>query len=171
MLKKIIVAIMVLSCIVVSLLSGNVTIASANGIVYRNVSPKPPAGLIAPAAAASGSVQFPGGIFLGSPVLPGQQALGRMSWGVVESNATISNAGSGDWTVSDGMLTSIIQFNPPYTSEPTCLFSAINTDIFASLPVYNSMGQPVYSVTANFYVQTPMGPNLAMTKFSFVCFQ
>jgi hypothetical protein len=167
MLKKIIITFVVISVLVSGLLPGVVAPALANGIVYRNVTPNAPAGLLAPAAAASSSVQFPGGIFLGTPSLPEHQALSRMTWGVVAADSTIANPGSGDWSVSLGMGSSVIQFLPAYSTEPTCIFNPINTLPLGSSPVYVSMGATYY-VQAEFF---NAGGNYTATRFSFVCFQ
>lgn len=141
--------------------------ASANGIVYRNVTPAQKAA-VTPLAVSSGAVSFPDGVFLGAWTGT-QPVLGRMSWGAVNDNGTIANAGSGDWSLGLGMVSYPIMFTVPYPDEPVCIFSPIGTIPLGSNPNMIAMGPgPVFGVDVQFY---NAGGNPVTTKFSFVCFQ
>jgi len=151
-------------CLAAALL-GLAPYASANGIIYKNVTPAQQTA-VTPLAVSNGAVSFPGGIFLGAWTGT-QPVLGRMSWGVVDSGGTIANAGSGDWSLGLGMVSYPILFTLPYPSEPVCIFSPISSTPLGSNPQFFSMGADVFGVNAQFFDAN--GP--VTTKFSFVCFQ
>jgi len=169
MINKIVSVVAVVCSIAVVMLFAEMKPASANGIVYKNTMPVA-AAPVSPLALGSSTVLFPDGLSLGIWTST-SQPLKRMSWGVINSEGTIANAGSGDWTVSFNPepTYSIFFGGAPYATEPTCIFNAMNQSALGSIPIFTSMGA-VYGVDVNFFTSGPVVLG-TKTKFSFVCIQ